>query len=183
MKAKAFFLDRDGVINIDHGYISTPDSFDFVPGVFDACRTIRKNGYEIIVVTNQSGIARGYYDETAFMSLTTWMLGEFEKKGINIKAVKYCPHHSKHGEGKYLLDCSCRKPEPGMLLEAAEQFDISLSESVMVGDKLSDIEAGRRAGISHLYKIGKGEENKENDYVTCSNLFDVVTHFFSHSNK
>lgn len=83
MKAKAFFLDRDGVINIDHGYISTPDSFDFVPGVFDACRTIRKNGYEIIVVTNQSGIARGYYDETAFMSLTTWMLGEFEKKGID----------------------------------------------------------------------------------------------------
>lgn len=178
---KAFFLDRDGVINIDHGYISTPEQFDVNPGVFDACRLIKEAGYAIFVVTNQSGIARGYFTEEAFLRLNSWMVEQFLQEGININHVYYCPHHAKHGLGDYLLDCDCRKPKPGMLLQAMREFDICMSDSVMVGDKVSDIEAGKNAGITTSYLISSDYHDAEqmNNATVTDSLLSAVKHYFN----
>ena len=180
---KAFFLDRDGVINVDHGYTHHPSQFEFIAGVFEACKAITDNGCSIVVVTNQSGIGRGYYSEEAFHDLTDWMCEQFSAHGIEILDVRYCPHHKVHGLGDYLLDCDCRKPEPGMILEAAIAHNIDLAESVMVGDKDSDMVAGARAGIPYRYRVFNNESaelSEESSHtVTCSNLAEAVTHFFS----
>lgn len=143
---KALFLDRDGVINIEKEYLYKIDEFEFIDGVFNLCTYYQNMGYIIVVVTNQSGIARGYYTEHDFDVLTSWMIKEFEKYAIEIKSVYFCPHHPDiSGE------CSCRKPKPGMLLEAAKEFDIDLKNSVIVGDKERDIEAGLNAGLFESY--------------------------------
>ena len=175
---KAFFLDRDGVINIDHGYLSKPEQFDFNPGVFDACKLIKNAGYAIIIVTNQSGIARGYFSEQAFLQLNNWMLEQFAQKGINIDKVYYCPHHAKNGQGHYLLDCDCRKPKPGMLLKAKEAFDIDMANSVIVGDKVSDMEAGKSAGVRTGYLISSDyHELQHLEGVTVTDsLLSAVRH-------
>ncbi len=135
------------MINRDHGYTYRPEKFEFIEGVFDACKRFSLLGYQLVVVTNQSGIARGYYTEDDFLKLTDWMLGQFSEQGIDIAKVYYCPHHPTSGKGKYLKQCECRKPEPGMLLQATEELDIQLSESFMIGDKLSDMKAGEQAGV------------------------------------
>ena len=175
---KAFFLDRDGVINIDHGYLSKPEQFDFNPGVFDACKLIKDAGYAIIIVTNQSGIARGYFSEQAFLQLNNWMIEQFAQKGINIDKVYYCPHHAKKGQGHYLLDCDCRKPKPGMLLKAKEAFDIDMANSVIVGDKVSDMEAGKSAGVRTGYLISSDyHEVQQLEGVTVTDsLLSAVRH-------
>lgn len=180
MSKKVFFLDRDGVINVDHGYIYKPEQFEFIPGVFDACRTITQHGYHIVVVTNQSGIARGYYTERDFAALTSWMTATFADQGVSLLDVYYCPHHATQGVGKYLLDCNCRKPRPGMLLKAAAQHDISLPASIIVGDKTSDMEAGKRAGLRVCYKVSENAASRRTttEYVSCKRLIDVTTHFF-----
>lgn len=135
------------MINRDFGYTSHPDNFEFIEGVFDACKRFQAQGYLLVVVTNQSGIARGYYTEEEFFSLTEWMLEAFERHGVDISRVYYCPHHPTAGKGKYLQVCACRKPEPGMLLQAAEELNIELSESIIIGDSLTDIQAGENAGL------------------------------------
>lgn len=145
---KALFLDRDGVINVNHGYVHLPEQFDFIDGIFDICRLAQKRGYLIIVVTNQAGIGRGYYSEQTFLRLTDWMKREFNKEGIEIAEVYFCPDHPEHGIGVYKKESAFRKPAPGMLLAAAAAFDICLGDSVLVGDKSSDIEAGKAAGIT-----------------------------------
>lgn len=154
---KAIFLDRDGVINYDSAYVSRAQDFQFIPGVFAACRQLMQLGYQIIIITNQSGIARGYYSETDFAQLNQWMLNQFEKHDVSIKDVYYCPHHPLHGQGKYKLDCDCRKPQTGMIKQAQQEHNIDLQQSVLAGDKLSDIQAGKRAGIAanFLVKTGK----------------------------
>ena len=139
---KALFLDRDGVINIDTGYVHKIEDFEFIDGIFDVCRFFQEKGFMIIVVTNQAGIARGYYDETDFHTLTEWMVGKFKEKGIMITDVFFCPHHPE-----FTGSCSCRKPEPGMILEAAEKYNIDLDRSILIGDKVSDIEAADNAGV------------------------------------
>ena len=116
---KAVFLDRDGVINHDFGYTSKPENFSIIDGVFAACRWFSEQGFQLVVVTNQSGIARGYYSETEFASLTSWMLKAFANEGITLAGVYYCPHHPTAGVGEYLQHCDCRKPNAGMLLQAA----------------------------------------------------------------
>ncbi|MBU2977493.1 D-glycero-beta-D-manno-heptose 1,7-bisphosphate 7-phosphatase [Alteromonas sp. C1M14] len=181
MNNPAFFLDRDGVINIDHGYISTPAQFDFVPGVFNACRKIVDAGYKIIVVTNQSGIARGYYTEEAFADLTNWMVEEFAQQGVGICDVQYCPHHPTHGDKPYVQNCQCRKPNPGMIIDAATQHGIDLSQSVMVGDKESDMQAGSRAGIPTLYKVSANQQGITRSplYTECHDLAVAVDDFLS----
>lgn len=158
---KAVFLDRDGVINIDHGYTHTIEEFEFYEGVFAACRRFQSLGYIIVVVTNQAGIARGYYTESDFETLTDWMLGQFKEQGVDISGVYHCPHHATEGFGEYKVACDCRKPEPGMLLAAAAELDIDLSASLIVGDKESDIEAGRNAGLKKCILISE----KENETV------------------
>ena len=147
LEQPAVFIDRDGVINKETGYVHTKDEFHFIDGIFDACREMNKAGYRIIIVTNQAGIARGYYTEDDFRSLTEWMLKQFSENGIEITDVYYCPHHPVSGLGEYLRDCCCRKPAPGMILRAAREHSLDLEHSILVGDKVTDIESGRAAGV------------------------------------
>lgn len=143
----ALFLDRDGVINVDHGYVHRVADFDFIPGIFDLVRIARSLAYKVIVVTNQAGIGRGYYTETQFHVLTQWMLQRFEEQGAAIDAVYFCPFHPEHGVGYYRQESAFRKPNPGMLIQSAQDWALDLSRCVMVGDKMSDIEAAMAAGV------------------------------------
>ena len=145
----ALFLDRDGVINVEKDYLYKIEDFEFIDGIFELCKKYQEMGYLIIVVTNQSGIARGYYNEEDFAVLTDWMTGEFKKRGIVITHVYHCPHHPDISGA-----CECRKPSPGMLLEAAKMYNIDLENSLLIGDKERDIEAAARAGVGSRYLLG-----------------------------
>ena len=146
---KALFLDRDGIINLDHGYVYKIEDFEFVNGIFEVCQHAINCGYIIIVITNQAGIARGYYTIEQFEILTDWMKRQFLDQNIKITDVYFCPHHPDKGINEYAGQCSCRKPEPGMLISASEKYAISLSESVFIGDKISDIQAAESAGVKN----------------------------------
>jgi D-glycero-D-manno-heptose 1,7-bisphosphate phosphatase len=139
---KALFIDRDGVINIDKVHVFLKEDFEFTPGIFDLCRSYQDKGFLIIVITNQAGIAKGIYTEDDFLKLTDWMTGELKKRGITISKVYYCPHHPD-----ITGPCECRKPKPGMILRAREEFNLDLSTCVLVGDNETDLQAGRNAGI------------------------------------
>jgi len=152
----ALFLDRDGVINVEKHYLHKIADFEFIEGIFELCKHYQERGYLIIVVTNQSGIARGYYSERDFEVLTEWMIDVFRQKGINITALYHCPHHPDISGV-----CSCRKPEPGMLLEAAETYDIDLEHSLLVGDSERDIIAAHRAGIRECYLLSDSAAKSE----------------------
>ena len=141
MTIKAAFLDRDGVINIDHAYVHRPEEFQFIDGALQACRELVKAGFALIVVTNQSGIGRGYYSEADFEHLCQWMKEQFADAQAPITAIYYCPHHPTKALGSYRVDCTCRKPAPGMLLKAQADYDIDMSRSLMIGDKSSDMAA------------------------------------------
>ena len=146
MSCPALFLDRDGVINKEINYLYKKEDFEFIDGIFELCRFYQDLGFKIIVVTNQSGIARGFYSEKDFEILTSWMIKEFQKKGLHVSKVYYCPHHPDISGV-----CRCRKPDIGMFLDAKEEFDIDFSNSVMVGDNERDIEAALKAGITKTY--------------------------------
>ena len=143
----ALFLDRDGVINVDHAYVFRREQFEFIDGIFELCRDAKQLGYLIFVITNQAGIGRCYYTERDFMDVTKWMCDVFEAKGAAIDKVYFCPFHPEFGIGEYKVDSPFRKPAPGMILQAAEEFGVDLKGSVLVGDKESDIMAGLAAGI------------------------------------
>lgn len=143
----ALFLDRDGVINIDHAYVSKPEDFEFVEGIFELCRAAKQLGYLIFVVTNQAGIGRGYYTELDFLKLSDWMCGVFKAQGVDIDKVYFCPSHPEHGVGQYKVDSHYRKPGPGMILQAVDEFGVDLTRSMLVGDKETDIQAGVAAGV------------------------------------
>lgn len=147
---RALFLDRDGVINIDINYTHKIEGFDFIDGIFALCRAAIKHNYRIIVVTNQSGIARAYYSEADFAKLTSWMMREFAKRDIEISSVYACPHLINADLERYRRDCHARKPNPGMLLQAQKDFNLDMSECIFIGDKTSDMEAGISAGIGNL---------------------------------
>jgi len=147
---RALFLDRDGVINKEINYLYKIEDFEFIDGIFDLCKTAIKNDYRIIVITNQSGIARDYYNEADLEKLTKWMLLEFAGRGIEISRVYACPHLINADLESYRCDCQSRKPNPGMLLQAREDFDLDLPKCIFIGDKTSDMEAGLRAGIDNL---------------------------------
>ncbi len=150
MKKPALFLDRDGVINVEKNYLYRIEDFEFIEGVFELCHKYQDKGYLIIIVTNQSGIARGYYSEDDFSDLTRWMVDVFAREGINITDVYHCPHHPDISG-----PCSCRKPEPGMLLKAAEEHHIDMKNSLLVGDSERDILAAHRAGVRESYLFSK----------------------------
>ena len=147
MGRPALFLDRDGVINIDHAYVHRKEDFDFVDGIFDLVRTARERGYLVFVITNQAGIGRGKYTEADFHALTEWMCAEFASRGAPIDKVYFCPYHAEHGIGHYKAESPFRKPNPGMILQAAQEFDVDLAASVLLGDMETDIQAGARAGV------------------------------------
>jgi D-glycero-D-manno-heptose 1,7-bisphosphate phosphatase len=148
---KAVFLDRDGVINVEKGYVHRIEEFELLPGVPRAIRLLKDAGFLVIVVTNQSGIARGYYPLDAVHRLHRHLDEELAAFGACIDAYYVCPHHPEHGIGDLKVDCSCRKPLPGMLEQAAADFGIHLSESYMIGDKPTDVEAGLAAGCRPLF--------------------------------
>lgn len=147
MKRRALFLDRDGVINVDTGYVHCRERFEFVEGIFDLVRHAVTSGFLVIVITNQAGIGRGYYTEREFHDLMAWVAEQFAMQGGRIDGVYFCPFHPEHGVGEYRKDSDLRKPAPGMLLAAAADFDIDLAHSVMIGDTEADMQAARRAGV------------------------------------
>ena len=141
------FLDRDGVININHGYVHKREDFDFIDGIFDVARYAHEQNNIVVVVTNQAGIGRGYYTEAQFQLLTKWMCQQFSEVGAPISQVYFSPYHPTAGLGQYLKDDASRKPHPGMILQAQKDLSIDLSRSVLIGDKVSDIQAGTEAGV------------------------------------
>lgn len=140
---KALFLDRDGVVNVEKNYLYKIDDFELMDGIVDVCRFYEDQGYIIIIVTNQSGISRGFYTEDDFKHLSEWMIEHFKSLGITITHIYHCPHHESIDGA-----CECRKPEPGMFLEAQKDFDIDMKNSVMIGDNERDIQAAIRAGVT-----------------------------------
>jgi D-glycero-D-manno-heptose 1,7-bisphosphate phosphatase len=151
--SRALFLDRDGVINVDHGYVCTPERTEFIDGIFELCRAAKQADHLLVVITNQAGIARGYYSEREFLEYMDWMRMIFEQRGVALDAVYYCPHHPTEGVGDYRCECACRKPAPGMILCAQHDLGLDLARSTLVGDKESDVEAGRVAGVGSCIKI------------------------------
>ncbi|GFO60422.1 D,D-heptose 1,7-bisphosphate phosphatase [Geomonas silvestris] len=149
-KHRAVFLDRDGTINVEVEYLSQAADFQLIPGVPWALKCLKDAGYLLVVVTNQSGIARGYYDEAALADIHEHMHRDLASFGASLDACYFCPHHPEHGTGDNRTDCGCRKPLPGMLQQAAEDLDIDLAASFMIGDKLGDIEAGIAAGCTPM---------------------------------
>lgn len=139
---KALFLDRDGVVNVEKNYLHKIEEFELVEGIVEVCRAYQENGYLIIIVTNQSGISRGYYNEEDFAQLSQWMVEYFKTLGITITHIYHCPHHESIDGA-----CECRKPEPGMFIRAQKEYDLDMSHSVMIGDNERDIEAAQRAGV------------------------------------
>ena len=151
MSIKTIFLDRDGVINKDINYLYNINDFIFIDGIFDACQYFKKLGYQIIIITNQSGIARGLYNTQDYQTLTQWMLDQFKEKGIQILDIFYCPHGPKS-------NCGCRKPKPGMILEAKNKHDIDLKLSWMIGDSETDIKAASNSGIPNTILLSEGNK-------------------------
>jgi len=150
---KALFLDRDGVVNANHGYVHTPGRTDWLPGIFERVAEAHARGYLPIVVTNQAGIGRGYYDEAQFLAYSAWMHAQFAARGAPLLATYWCPHHAEAGIGDYRAACACRKPRPGMLLAAARDFALDMAGSMLVGDKPSDLDAGNAAGVGHVQLV------------------------------
>lgn len=173
---KAIFLDRDGTINIDKEYLFKIEDFEFESKAEEALKILYDLGYILIVVTNQSGVARGYYKESDVETLHIKLSKILEKKGIVISKYYYCPHHPVKGIGKYKTDCSCRKPNPGMLLKGIEEFNLNPSLSYMVGDKESDVEAGLNAGVKSVF-LGKEKDIKIDNYSNNISVFNSLYDF------
>jgi D-glycero-D-manno-heptose 1,7-bisphosphate phosphatase len=159
---RTVFLDRDGTINVEKDYLYLPEDFELIPGAAQAIRMLHEAGFLVVVVTNQSGIGRGYYDEDALVRLHRHMDDLLSREGARVDAYYFCPHHPEAGEGGYRIDCDCRKPLPGMLFRAAADLNIDLASSYIIGDKMADVEAGLRAGCrSILVETGYGATEKE----------------------
>ena len=165
MAIKTIFLDRDGVVNKEVRYLYRLSDFEFIDGIFDACLYFQKLEYKIVIITNQSGIARGYYNENDYRKLTEWMLGQFNDNGINILDIFYCPHDPESL-------CECRKPKPGMLIKAKDKYNVSMKDSWMIGDSESDIKAANAAGISKTILVRSGhrvdESNSNSKFIIDS---------------
>lgn len=171
---RAVFLDRDGVLNSDNGYVSKVDDFEFIDGVIDACKVLKAKGYLLIVITNQSGIARGYFSEEQFHTLTEWMDWSLADRGVDLDGIYYCPHHAQKGIGEFKIECDCRKPKPGMLLSAIEELNIDITNSFLVGDKVSDLQAGFAAGIKTNYLVRTGKDITAEGEQMATAVFDSL---------
>ena len=153
----ALFLDRDGVINVEKNYVYRIEDFEFIDGIFELCKTAQDLGYAIVVITNQAGIGRGYYTEADFHHLNDWMIDQFRQRGIHIDGVYFCPYHPTAGIGEFRRESLNRKPNSGMVIKAQSDLQINIKDSIMIGDKYSDIMAGESAGIETLILL---ESNK-----------------------
>ncbi len=164
MKSKALFLDRDGVINIDYGYVYKIENFEFMEGIFDLLKLFIKYDYKLFIVTNQSGIGRGYYSDDDFLLLTRWMLNEFQKRDIHIESVEYCNHAPEK-------KCNCRKPKTGMMENILSKYNIELENSWLIGDKQSDIDLAQNMYVQHSVAIG------ERQIINASLSFSTILDF------
>ena len=178
MKNKAIILDRDGTINVEKDYLHKIEDFEFEKGVIEGLKILSELGYIFVVVTNQSGIARGYYTEEDLQNLNLYINKLLEKEGLKIEKFYYCPHHPEKGIGKYKVECNCRKPNTGMLEEAIKEFNIDREKSFMVGDNISDVKAGINAAVtSILVKTGHGMENIEKSEKLNIKIYDNILEF------
>ena len=165
-KKRAIFLDRDGIINVDHGYVYKIEEFEFTTGIFETLHALQSQGFLLIIVTNQSGIGRGYYSEEAYQNLTQYIVESFSKKDIKVDAVYHCPHHPE-------ANCQCRKPRIGMLKAAQKEFKLDMKNSWMIGDKNSDMLVGKNAGVENRIFVSIDEISHEATYcVKC--VEDIV---------
>jgi len=160
---KAVFLDRDGVINEERRYVHRIEDCHLLPGVITALQLLQREGWALVVVTNQAGIARGFYTEADLEKLHTHLRRMLSEQGVVLDGIYFCPHHPTAGQGAYRMDCGCRKPQPGMLLRAAAELRLHISTSVLVGDKRSDLEAGRAAGLAACVLVRSGHPISEAD--------------------
>jgi D-glycero-D-manno-heptose 1,7-bisphosphate phosphatase len=180
---KAVFLDRDGTINEEMGYINHISRFKIFNYTFDAIRILNNLGFKIIVITNQSGLARGYFNEDLLIQLHQELLNQAEKNNAKIDAIYFCPHHKDGVIEKYKKDCDCRKPKPGMLIKARQEFNISLKESFMISDRYKDMQFAYNNHVKSImvmtgYGLGEYTYQSENwsrkpDYI-CDNLLEAV---------
>lgn len=171
MLRKAAFLDRDGVINRDTGYVYRCEDFEFMPGAVEAMLRLQNAGYELVIVTNQSGIARGYYTEQQYQQLSDFMLAKLTDLGVRIRGIFHCPHHPDGVIPELSINCDCRKPGPGMIERAARELGLSLPDSMLIGDKESDISAAHAAGVGSAYRVAS--DNPE----SCSKQADADGYF------
>jgi len=181
---KALFLDRDGVINVEKNYVYRIDDFEFLPGIFELCALARRLEFLLVVISNQAGIGRGFYSEADFQQLTSWMLAQFQARGISIEHVYHCPYHPTAGIGEYRQDSYNRKPNPGMILRARDEFGLDISRSILVGDKDSDIMAGRAAGIKHNLKLcldRRGDLDRL-EFPSLAAILDWLVGNYGHTN-
>jgi D-glycero-D-manno-heptose 1,7-bisphosphate phosphatase len=186
---KAIFLDRDGVINQDPPhYAHRIDQLALIDGSGQAIRALNDAGFTVIIITNQSGVAKGLYPEEDFHIFNNAMLELLAGHNASVDAIYYCPHHPEAKVEKYRVNCTCRKPKPGMLIEGGKRFDINFTSSFLVGDKWSDIEAGRSVGCKTiLVRTGHGQEEYERekhqvDYI-AANLSDAVRNYILMNTK
>ena len=177
MANPAIFLDRDGVINVDTGYVYLVDDFKFIDGVIDALLQLKQKGYLLVVVTNQSGIARGMFTEEQFMSLTEWMDWSLADRGVDLDGIYFCPHHPSEGSDQYCKSCTCRKPGPDMILDAVKHLDIDLTRSYMVGDKPSDMKAAINAGVAHKILVETGKAITEEGRALAEAIYPSLVEF------
>lgn len=179
MSIRGLFIDRDGTINVEKGYVHRIQDFEFIPGALDALRIVSEKKIGIYIVTNQAGIAKGIYTETDFNALTKHMLDQMTGHGISIADVLYCPHHPEGTVPAYRKSCTCRKPDIGLLKAVIEKERFALDCLALIGDKNSDIEAGRKLGIrTYLVETGYGIDHRHTtraDYVV-KNLQEAVRH-------
>jgi D-glycero-D-manno-heptose 1,7-bisphosphate phosphatase len=181
---RAVFIDRDGTISEEVGYINHTSRFRLFSYSAAAIKQLHENGYLAIVITNQAGVARGYFSEDMVQQIHERMIMEIEAGGAKLDAIYYCAHHPSVGDAPYRLDCDCRKPKPGLLLRAAAEFDINLSNSWMVGDRYSDIELAANAGVKCVLVLsgyGRGEwEHQRNNWpiqpdLVAEDLLEAVS--------
>lgn len=177
LQNRTLFLDRDGVINVNHGYVYRQEAFKFVDGIFEVARAAHVQQYKLVVITNQSGIARGFYSEQQFLELTHWMCDQFVMQGAPIARVYFSPFHPTEGIGKYKKDDLSRKPHPGMILQAQRELNLDLECSILIGDKDSDIQAGMAAGVgcNLLLAEARSAEFCNVNYTRITSLVEALS--------
>lgn len=174
---RALLLDRDGVINVDHGYVGTPDRFEFMDGVFPLVRAAVAAGLRLVVITNQAGVARGYYTEADFRALTRHMLAGFAGQGVGFAGVLHCPYHRDGSVAAYARDSFWRKPNPGMILEAARRFGLDLRRSIFLGDAATDMAAAQAAGVGLRLWLNGDAATADDGVVVINRLCDAIPFF------
>lgn len=178
-KLKVAFLDRDGVINKEVNYLYKVEDFEYTLGCINGLKGLQNLGFKLIVITNQAGIARGYYTEAEYQKLTAWFTNDLKDLGVDILDVFYCPHHPSGVVEEYSIECICRKPRSGLFERAIQKYGIDIENSLMIGDKPSDLEAAKNIGIAELIMVETGHiipDHVRDVYKVFANLYEAYTY-------